>query len=148
MSFSRFSAVTRTPRPLASHGAFVNSIVVTPNGRLISAGDDHNVRIWDAESGAEIATLYGHDLSVMSLALSRDGERVVSASRDGPIRLWQTAINSQGITLVQESVNEENIGWTILRGCAADSPDGTLIVGSTFSDHLAQLLHVHPDIRW
>ena len=49
--------------------------------RVVTASGDNTARIWDAESGKEIAVLKGHTGSVWSAAFSGDGKRVVTASR-------------------------------------------------------------------
>jgi len=56
--------------------------------RVVTASSDDTARIWDAESGKEIAVLKGHDRQVSSAAFSGDGKRVVTASWDGTVRIW------------------------------------------------------------
>ena len=48
---------------------------------MVTASDDGTARIWDAESGAELATLAASE-PVNSAAFSPDGDRVVTASDD------------------------------------------------------------------
>ena len=55
---------------------------------MVTASDDRTARIWDAESGKEIAALKGHDNLVRSAAFSGDGKRVVTASDDSTARIW------------------------------------------------------------
>jgi len=60
--------------------------------RVASAGFDHLVRLWDANTGAQIGKpLAGHHGAIRSLAFSPDGERIVSASDDGELRLWDVS---------------------------------------------------------
>jgi WD40 repeat protein len=40
------------------------------------------------ESGTELHTLAGHSASVTGVAVSRDGRRVVSASVDKTLKVW------------------------------------------------------------
>ena len=56
--------------------------------RVVTASADNTARIWDAESGKEIAVLKGHTDRVRSAAFSRDGKRVVTASEDNTARIW------------------------------------------------------------
>ena len=46
--------------------------------------------IWDAETGERLRTLSGHYHPVSALAFSPDGGRLVSASFDGHLIVWDT----------------------------------------------------------
>jgi WD40 repeat protein len=52
-----------------------------PDGRLLSWSDDHTLRLWDGQTGAELATLRGHDAAVEGVQLLPDG-RLLSWSDD------------------------------------------------------------------
>ena len=49
---------------------------------------DHILRLWDAMTGAPLATLRGHTRTVNSVALTCDGQFIVSGSSDKTIRKW------------------------------------------------------------
>ena len=48
--------------------------------RIVSGSEDKTVRVWDAESGVELACLRGHDDGVTSVSFDRAGRRIVSGS--------------------------------------------------------------------
>jgi WD40 repeat protein len=60
--------------------------------RIVSAGADGTVRVWDATSGRAIGEpLRGHQGVVRSASYSADGRRIVSAGEDGTVRQWLPA---------------------------------------------------------
>ena len=68
------------------------------------------------------ASLRGHHHSVTSLVLSPDGGRLISGSRDGRLRLWNTATDTPEAAL---SPN----WWPSSMWTVAVSPDGALVAG-------------------
>ena len=74
---------------LAGHTAPVACVRFSPDGgRLLSAGDDDLVQIWDVAAGKLIKTLRGHGGRVRSAAFSPDGRWVLSGGHDATARLW------------------------------------------------------------
>jgi WD40 repeat protein len=56
-------------------------------GRFLSAGDD-TLKIWDAENMRLLRTFSRHNEPITSAIWSQDGKYIVTASRDGTIRIW------------------------------------------------------------
>jgi WD40 repeat protein len=52
-------------------------------------------RLWDAATGAAIATLAGHSDSVNAVAFSPNGERVLTGSYDDTARPWPVFSSAQ-----------------------------------------------------
>jgi hypothetical protein len=70
-------------RTLEGHSDSVNSVALTPDGKLaISASHDNTLKVWDLTSGQELRTLKGHSHFVRSVAITPDGKLVLSASID------------------------------------------------------------------
>ena len=77
--------------PIRAHDVLVTSIAFSPDGRtLATTGLDakHTWKLWDAETGAEIATVSGHKASVNTVRFRPDGKRIVTASTDGTATEW------------------------------------------------------------
>src|SRR5262249_41792516 len=55
--------------------------------------------LWDLERGRVRATLRGHLQGVASMGLSADGRLLATASRDGTVRLWDTAKGAHVATI-------------------------------------------------
>ena len=52
------------------------------------------MHIWDLGRGEEVATWEGHRGAISSIAISRDGSKVVSGGSDGTVILWETRSGS------------------------------------------------------
>jgi WD40 repeat protein len=69
--------------------------------RVISASEDHLVKIWDLESGLEVRTLVGHSDSVNGLSVSQDDKRVISVS-DRTLKVWNLATGQNTSTVIRQ----------------------------------------------
>ncbi|KAL2830847.1 WD40-repeat-containing domain protein [Aspergillus cavernicola] len=74
---------------MEGHTEPVTKVIFSPDDRfLLSASDDHTVRVWDTETGTCLNTLEGHMGPVLSIAVSPNGAWVASFAMDLTVRLW------------------------------------------------------------
>ena len=99
------------PRPVDSlvksiggnHG-FLADCAVSPDATwIVSAsfglGEQGTLKIWDAATGTELATIPGYGGSQHGIAVSPDGSRIVFAAEDNSLMIWDRATGSERATL-------------------------------------------------
>ena len=93
------------------------AVAVAPDGSWLASGSrDGTVRIWDAATGQERATLAGHTGGVEAVAVAPDGSWLASGGRDGTVRIWDAATGRERATLT---------GHTGRVAAVAVAPDGS-----------------------
>lgn len=116
----------RVVRPLVGHEGPVNSLCLTPDGtRLVTGGDDHTVRVWDARTWEELHVLRKHTAYVREVAAS---DRVaVSGAEDDSVRFWDLA---SGRSPRVEKGHREHLRTVAI------APDGRLAASSGLDNQL------------
>lgn len=87
---------TAEGRPIASfhgHSGTVAALAILPPvQRVVSAGADGRVQVWDGTSGAHQANLRGAVSDVTALAASPDGRLLAAGGWGGEVSLWPTNV--------------------------------------------------------
>jgi hypothetical protein len=104
-----------------SPGLFTAIKAIAVNDSIVATGgEDRSIRLWQLDTGKQIAVLTGHQKSIHTLAIHPiRTDLLYSSGRDGIIKLWQIdrAIELRSIDSQQATVNH-----------LAISPDGQLLI--------------------
>ncbi len=117
---------------LDGHTAAVNSAKFSSDGNyfIVSGADDKTIRVWDVSNmnkrnSNQLFVLYGHVDAIKSVSFSPDNKKIVSASCDGTVRIWDSGIWERGYILYRHNSFANSI---------ALSPDETYIASASY-DH-------------
>ena len=80
----------RQPATWKAHNKHVHNLAFTPDGQLVSTGQDGMIRIWDGATLQKRAEFSAPGRKAAGLAVSPDGRWVATTHADG-LRLWPRA---------------------------------------------------------
>src|SRR5262249_13092406 len=107
---------------------------------VITAGTDATARVWDAQTGRQLGEL-GYTAPLNTALFCDDGKRVVAASEDGAVIVWNWPPN-QSPTNQLVMFSEHTNGALY----AAFGPDGHLVVSAS-RDGSAMIWDAHTGKR-
>jgi eukaryotic-like serine/threonine-protein kinase len=104
-------------------------VAFSPDGRLLAAGSDGAVKVWDWENDKDqpLLTLPGHAPKGISVAFSPDGRRLASASWSGHVMIWDAGTGERLHTLSEHHHPVSALAF---------SPDGRRLVSACFDRRL------------
>ena len=115
-------------------GNGANGVAFSPDGKILaSASGNLTVELWNAETGAHIATLEGYDphrgyiKQVFSLAFSPDGKILATGTWHGSIKLWDVATRTEITTFTLSAYRSRIMSL-------AFSPDGKILASGITDD--------------
>ncbi|MQA91665.1 MAG: protein kinase [Gemmatimonas sp.] len=92
------------------------------SSRIVTAGPDGPVDIWDAVRGTHVAVLAGPSGGVNRAVFSPDGARVATASDDGTVRLFDADNGAEQLVLRGSGCAVRDVAF---------SPDGTKLASTS-----------------
>ncbi len=119
-----------------AHADSVLSLQFSADGtRLVTAGGDRLVRVWNPATGEEIATLEGHSAQVLAVAFNTNATQVVSGGADRQLRVWDIATREKIVTLGRASEPITSVAWP---------PDANAILATTADGSLYRYTNLKP----
>ncbi len=131
-----FVAANRGPNePMQLHATLqhpdgVFTAAFTPDGQtVVTGGGDRIIRVWDISTGQEIASLGGHRLPILSLAVSPDGTLLASGDGDingaaGVVKLWDLKQRRELATLPAHEQGAPSLAF---------APNGRVLASASWS---------------
>jgi WD40 repeat protein len=117
-----------------AHEGSVLGIAFTSDGRLVTAGGDALVKVWDLDQlESPLLTMRGHAGSVNQVTVSPDGSRIATGGEDRVAKIWDAASGLELMTLYGHAFAVYGVDF---------SPDGRLLATGSADGTVA--LHLLP----
>ena len=98
---------------------YTYSVCFSPDGsRLLSCGDDRNIKLWDVASGQCIRT-FGENTQAESIIFSPDGKKALSNNLNNTIKMWDVETGKCIRTFAENRPGFESVCF---------SPDGKTVL--------------------
>jgi tricorn protease-like protein len=108
----------------------VFAVAFSPDSKLLAAaGADRAIRVWEVDSGKQVALIEDHADWILDLAFSPDGKRLASASRDKTAKVFDLVKKESLVTFPTHAQTVNTLAF---------SPDGKL-VASGGDDNLVRV---------
>ncbi|MBM4073399.1 MAG: WD40 repeat domain-containing protein [Planctomycetes bacterium] len=78
-------------------GRGVLALAISPDGKRAASGgfNDKRIIIWNIATGKPLAVLTGHQQRIIAVHFSPDGKKIISASVEGDIKVWDAIKGKQ-----------------------------------------------------
>jgi WD40 repeat protein len=87
LNTGKLKETLQDPKELSS----VLSLCISHDGKVIACGSTNNkITLWNLDSGKLIRSIEGHSAWIQSLIITSDNTTLISGSRDGVVKFWQS----------------------------------------------------------
>ena len=102
----------RIQRSWKAHADSIFDLEFSRDGsRLLSAGGDALIKVWDTAKAAPIAVLEGHTSQVLAAAFNTNATQVVSGGTDRQLKVWDIATREKIVTLGDSMAAITAVAW-------------------------------------
>lgn len=103
---------SRIVRSWKAHADTVFDLELSRDGtRLLSAGGDALVKVWDPARSEPLAILEGHTSQVIAAAFNTNATQVVSGGADRQLKVWDIATREKIVTLGDSMAAITAVAW-------------------------------------
>lgn len=142
-------------RVLRGHGSDVKCVDWHPTKGLIASGSKDNqqpVKIWEPKTGAVLCTLHAHKSTVMDLEWNKNGNWLLTASRDHLLKLFDIRNPKEEVQTFRGHKKEAStVAWhPIHEGIfASGGSDGAIMFWNVGADkEVGVIEQAHESIVW
>lgn len=123
------------------------TVCLSPDAKMLASGDiNGDIQVWSVATGEPLATLYGHQSSLYTLAWSPDGTMLASGSDDQSIRLWSMPSGCCLGVLLGHQNSVRSLHWHPQQlSLASSSDDQSIRLWDTSTLTMITVLHGHSD---
>jgi WD40 repeat protein len=144
LNTGKLSKTIKNEKELSS----VLSLCISHDGKVIACGSTNNkITLWNLDSGQLIRSIEGHSAWIQSLIITSDNTTLISGSRDGVVKFWQSksgeessnqsgSVLGKGLVDVAATVAGFSLGGPIALGAWVL---GRVIVGALDNKDLSPL---------
>ncbi len=142
-------------RVLRGHGSDVKCVDWHPTKGLLASGSKDNqqpVKIWEPRSGAVLTTLHAHKSTVMDIGWNRNGNWLLTASRDHLLKLFDIRYAKEELQTFRGHKKEAStLAWhPVHEGVfASGGSDGSVMFWTVGADkEVGVIEQAHDSIVW
>lgn len=140
---------------LRGHGADVKCVDWHPQKSLIVSGSKDSqqpIKLWDPKSGQSLATIHAHKSTVMEVKWNRNGNWLLTASRDHLLKLFDIRKMNQEMQTFRGHKKEAcSLAWHPIHEClfASGGSDGAVMFWMAGADkEVGAMENAHDSCVW
>ena len=125
---------------------YAQDVMISPDGKMVAAGTEKNVRVWHVDNEESKVLLQGHSDTVGSVCFSPDGKRLVTASWDKTLKVWDLESMSELKTLKGHSDRIFSVAYSQNgEKIASGGEDNTVFLWNAETGELIKRFEGHTD---